>query len=30
MDERIIPVGKFLAKFNSYLPYQLDQKIIYP
>ena len=29
MDERIIPVGKFLTKFNHYLPYQLDQEIIY-
>lgn len=29
MDERIVPVGRFLPEFNSYLPHQIEQEIIY-
>lgn len=28
-NERIVPVGRFLPEFNSYLPYQLEQETIY-
>lgn len=29
MDERVIPIGKFLPEFNIYLPYHIDQELIY-
>lgn len=29
MDERIIPIGKYLEEFNNYLPFDLKPDIIY-
>lgn len=29
MNNKIIPIGKYLSEFNSYLPYHLESTIIY-
>lgn len=29
MNEKLIPIGKYLKEFNAYLPYDLKEEIIY-